>query len=77
MLVVHFLTHDFDEFHHVIGFAAGIGDDEVGVLGADLRAADFETLQGAAYLITAVLQTPAGTKSDGFPCLWLPDCIQK
>src|SRR5688500_14180322 len=45
VLVVHLLADQLDEPQHVVGRAPGVGDDEVRVLRADLRAADAEALQ--------------------------------
>src|SRR4051794_25564475 len=41
----YFFTDNLDHVHHVIGLAAGVGDDEVGVLCAHFRPADLKTFQ--------------------------------
>src|SRR5437868_591606 len=45
VLLVDFFPDDLDELHHVVGQTPRIGDDEIGVLGADFSAADPQTLQ--------------------------------
>src|SRR5690606_8148231 len=63
VLLVYLFLDQLDELEHVIGPAAGVSDDEVGVLVADLGAADLETFQSRMVDQGARAQ-PAGILED-------------